>query len=223
MTTQDLIIGHFEGTLTETQQLELDGLLKNSPEVQALYEQHGMIEEAMKEEAEELVPPFGLKEATLGAALVTAVETIGGGIAAWFTSKAAVAIGTVIVGGAAVGLGVMFIDGNETVEQGKEEPVPAAVAVDNSEEEPVYNAESGNVEQTSNDAKPSSTSNSVESQPSTRQNIEEKEPMPSSVASTENSNGEIEEETFELNGLEEMPRLETDEIKTVKSDKTSQD
>ena len=122
MTTQDLIIGHYEETLTETQQAELDSLLENSPEAQTLFEQHGVIEESMKKESEELVPPFGLREATLGAALATAVETIGGGIAAWLSSKIAITVTTVIVGGAAVGLGIA-LSGDDEVGQDQKTPV----------------------------------------------------------------------------------------------------
>ena len=122
MTTQDLIIGHYEETLTETQQAELDSLLENSPEAQTLFEQHGVIEESMKKESEELVPPFGLREATLGAALATVVETIGGGIAAWLSSKIAITVTTVIVGGAAVGLGIA-LSGDDEVGQDQKTPV----------------------------------------------------------------------------------------------------
>lgn len=113
MTTQDLIIGHYEGTLTRAEQTKLDGLLASSPETRTLFEQHGVVEEKMKEESEELAPPFGLREATLGAALGTAASTIGGGIATWLTGKFVIAVSTVVIGGAAVGLGIALSGDDE--------------------------------------------------------------------------------------------------------------
>lgn len=113
MTTQDLIIGHYEGTLTRAEQAKLDGLLASSPETRTLFEQHGVMEEKMKEESEELAPPFGLREATLGAALGTAASTIGGGIATWITGKFVIAVSTVVIGGAAVGLGIALSGDDE--------------------------------------------------------------------------------------------------------------
>lgn len=119
MTMQDLIVGHYEGALTPLQQQELQALLASSPEARAMYERHGVMQEAMEEESERLIPPIALRQATIGAALGVAVESVGGGIAAWFTAKVAVAIGTVVVGGAAAGI-ILSNSGDD--EQGKTPP-----------------------------------------------------------------------------------------------------
>ena len=104
MTLKELIIGHYEGALTAEQQETLQGMLDSSPEARTMYEQYGAMEEAMEEESKKLVPPIALRDATIVGALGVAAESIGGGIAAWFTSKAAVAVGTLIVAGTAVGI-----------------------------------------------------------------------------------------------------------------------
>lgn len=104
MTMQDLIIGHYEGGLTLAQETELQTLLASSPEARAMYEHHGLLQEAMEEESERLVPPLALRHATIGAALGVTAESIGGGITAWLTSKVAMAVGTVVIGGAAAGI-----------------------------------------------------------------------------------------------------------------------
>lgn len=129
MTMQDLIVGHYEGVLTPSQQQELQALLASSPEARAMYERHGVMQEAMEEESERLIPPIALRQATIGAALGVAAESVGGGIAAWFTTKVAVAIGTVVVGGAAAGI-ILSNSGDD--EQGKTPPaaVTAPAATD---------------------------------------------------------------------------------------------
>lgn len=129
MTMQDLIVGHYEGVLTPSQQQELQALLASSPEARAIYERHGVMQEAMEEESERLIPPIALRQATIGAALGVAAESVGGGIAAWFTTKVAVAIGTVVVGGAAAGI-ILSNSGDD--EQGKTPPaaVTAPAATD---------------------------------------------------------------------------------------------
>lgn len=122
-TMQDLIVGHYEGGLTPGQEQQLQALLATSAEARALYEQHGAMQEVMEEESERLVPPIALREATIGAALGVAAETIGGGIAAWFTTKVAVAIGTVVVGGATAGI-ILSTTGDDEPKN----PVPAVSA-----------------------------------------------------------------------------------------------
>ncbi|MGE3802596.1 MAG: hypothetical protein AB7H80_16390 [Candidatus Kapaibacterium sp.] len=115
MTTQDLIIGHYEGTLTGAEQAQLESLIATSPETRTLFEQQGLIEAKLREESEELVPPFGLREATLGAALTGVASTLGGGIASWFTAKVVIGLSTVIIGGAAIGLGIALSGDDDPV------------------------------------------------------------------------------------------------------------
>lgn len=112
MNTRDLIVGHFEGTLSQTDQGRLDQLLVSSPDARADFERHQMIEEGLAEDSRSLVPPIGLREATLAAAIGGAVSTIGGGLAAWFTTKVAFVVGTVAVGGLVVG-GVLMNGGED--------------------------------------------------------------------------------------------------------------
>ncbi len=112
MTLKELIIGHYEGALTSDQQTTLKEMLSSSPEARSLYEQYGAMEEAMEEESRRLIPPIALREATLVGALGVAAESIGGGIAAWFTTKAAIAVGSIVVAGTAVGL--LILDDNDT-------------------------------------------------------------------------------------------------------------
>lgn len=117
MNSTDLIIGHFEGSLTPVETSRLDELLRTSPEVRAAFEQQRTIEEGMLEDSESLIPPIGLREATLAAALGGALTTtVGGGIAAWLSTKAAVVLSTLALGGVIVG-GIVFSDddaGEET-------------------------------------------------------------------------------------------------------------
>lgn len=112
MTLKELIVGHYEGALTSDQQTTLQEMLSSSPEARSLYEQYGAMEEAMEEESRRLIPPIALREATLVGALGVAAESIGGGIAAWFTTKAAIAVGSIVVAGTAVGL--LILDDNDT-------------------------------------------------------------------------------------------------------------
>lgn len=110
---KELIIGHFEGTLSSTEATHLESLLETSPEVRAAYEQQRAIEEGMVEDSESLVPPIGLREATIAAALGGALTTtVGGGIAAWLGSKAAALVGTVVVGGLVLG-GIVILNDEE--------------------------------------------------------------------------------------------------------------
>lgn len=103
MTIQELVIGHFEGTLGAAESAELDRLLASSPEAKAAFDRQKAIEETMAEDADALVAPSALREVTLAAALGTAVQTIGGGLGAFFTTKIAATLGGVVAGGLIIG------------------------------------------------------------------------------------------------------------------------
>ncbi len=126
MNSTDLIIGHFEGTLTPAEASQLDELLKSSPEVRAAFEQQRSIEEGLVEDSEALVPPFGLREATLAAAIGGGLSaTVGGGIAAWLSTKAAVVISTLAIGGVIVG-GIV-LTGDDVGEEAETVVQPAQI------------------------------------------------------------------------------------------------
>ena len=133
MNSKELIVGHFEGTLSPADQGALDRMLDSSPEIRAEFERQQMIEDGLAEDSRSLIPPVGLREATLAAALGSAVSTIGGGISAWFTAKVAAVVGTVAVGGLVVG-GLLINDGEEP--QGTSENVPPVVQVEQEQDEP---------------------------------------------------------------------------------------
>ena len=101
MTTQELLIGHFEGGLTPEESLHLETMLSGSAELRAQFHQHQQIHSMMQREAEETKPSDALDEATIGAALGLLGQTVGGAsIAFWTGTKIAATIGTVVVGGA---------------------------------------------------------------------------------------------------------------------------
>lgn len=101
MTTQELLIGYFEGGLTPEESLHLETMLSGSAELRAQFNQHQQIHSMMQREAEETKPSEALDEATIGAALGLLGQTVGGAsIAFWSGTKIAATIGTVVVGGA---------------------------------------------------------------------------------------------------------------------------
>lgn len=156
MTVQELIVGHYEGSLTSLEETQLQGLLQTSADARSLYEQHGAMQEAMEEESERLVPPIALREATIGAALGIAAESIGGGIGAWLTTKVAIAVGSVIVGGTAIGV-ILSTSGDD---KPKTSP-PAATAPAQVNETPVPAPSTAVEATTPNTATSSSPSASV--------------------------------------------------------------
>ncbi len=136
MNTRELIVGHFEGTLTAADQSRLDHLLETSAEARADFERHQLIEDGLAEDSRNLVPPIGLREATLAAAFSGAASTIGGGITAWFTAKVAVMVGTVAVGGLVVG-GLLMNDGDDPKPSDNVTPVVQVEESEQSGGEPI--------------------------------------------------------------------------------------
>ena len=150
MNAKELIIGHFEGSLSPAEQGRLDHMLESSPEVRAQFDQQKMIEESMAEDSRSLVPPIGLREATIAAALGGGIATIGGGLGAWFTGKIAAIFGTVLVGGLVVGGTLIYGGDDEVVEdtapvvQFEESELPDKTSGPSNEESPSQDNSEGN-------------------------------------------------------------------------------
>ncbi len=105
MTVQELIIGHYDKTLTPDQESELTQMLEESPQVRTMYEQHGSIHAMMEAEATTLTPSRTLRDATIGAALSLVSTTIGGSIVGgWLTGKAIGIIGLIVAGAVTTGV-----------------------------------------------------------------------------------------------------------------------
>ncbi|HVK40269.1 MAG TPA: hypothetical protein VNA88_17190, partial [Candidatus Kapabacteria bacterium] len=79
MTAEELIIGHYEKSLTSEQESRLASMVDASPDVRTLYEQHGNIQALMIEEAETIETSSKLDKIVLGAALGTIAEIAGHG------------------------------------------------------------------------------------------------------------------------------------------------
>ena len=105
MTTEELILGHFDESLTPVEEHQLQELLGRSPEARTLFEQHGALHRMMASDVGTLAPSSSLDDAALAAALGAVPEAIGGGAAAgWFGGKVAAAVALVAAGGISVAL-----------------------------------------------------------------------------------------------------------------------
>ncbi len=209
MNTRELIVGHFEGTLTAADQSRLDHLLETSAEARADFERHQLIEDGLAEDSRNLVPPIGLREATLAAAFSGAASTIGGGITAWFTAKVAVIVGTVAVGGLVVG-GVLMNDGDDPMNSDNVTPV---VQVDESEQSGSETPDARE-EQASTEA-PDVTSRSS-SEPAvqpTRPKATNASTSAHSDASPNDKGNDEQPDDLDLFGSEEQVTLRSDSIK----------
>jgi hypothetical protein len=129
MNAEELIIGHFEKTLTSEQESHLAALVTSSPEVRSLYEQHGSIHGLMTEEAETIETTSKLDKVVVGAALGTLVEIAGHGAVGFsLLGKVASVVGAIAVGGAGILL-YNSIGNDDDAAKGPAttKPVPAAV------------------------------------------------------------------------------------------------
>lgn len=104
MNVQELIIGHYEQSLTPEQEGQLSMMLDESPEARALYQQHGRIHSMMVGEAEIIQPSRKLEKAVVAAALGAAVEIGGQAAGISFAGKIIAAATAVVVGGISVGI-----------------------------------------------------------------------------------------------------------------------
>jgi|GEM_PF-1973543 len=120
MTTEDLILGHFDGTLSPEHEARLQTELTASSDVRSLYEQHRSLHVLLDSDAASLAPSSRLDDAVVAAALSAVPEAIGGGALSWLTAKV-VGISTVVVGG----LSIAFLVGSGADDA--EKPVPQMV------------------------------------------------------------------------------------------------
>lgn len=102
MTNEELIIGHFEGSLEAQQQQILEQRISESPETKAMFDHYRSINNALSADATALAPNKKLDEATLAAALGLVPHVIAGGAMSWLTAKVAVGISAVVIAGASV-------------------------------------------------------------------------------------------------------------------------
>ncbi len=102
MTTEELILAHYDGALTSTQERSLQEMLASSPEARSLFEQHGMLQRMLVSDAGALAPSSRLDTTVIARALATAPEPISSGTSGWFSGKIAAAIAVVVAGGVSV-------------------------------------------------------------------------------------------------------------------------
>lgn len=108
MTNEDLIIGHYDKSLTSEQERMLQERISQSVETRAMYEQYGKfgnLDAALAADAAAVTPSSRLDEATVVAALSVLPEVIGGaGAFAWLSGKVAIMITAVVVGGTTIAI-----------------------------------------------------------------------------------------------------------------------
>jgi hypothetical protein len=104
MTTEELILGHFEKSLTLEQERMLQSRLSDSPEARAMFDQHRNLDGMLNSDATVLAPSSRLNETVIAAALATVPEVIGGGSLAWLSGKVAATISAVVIGGSVFGI-----------------------------------------------------------------------------------------------------------------------
>lgn len=118
MTTEDLILGHFDGTLSSEHEARLAAEMNTSPEVRSLFEQHKSLHAMLNADAATLAPSSRLDKAVVAAALSAVPEAIGTGAVSWFTGKVIAGISAVVVGG----ISVAFLVSSGSAD---EKPVPS--------------------------------------------------------------------------------------------------
>lgn len=121
MTAEELIIGHYEKTLTPEQESHLAEMVAGSPDVRGLFEQHGNIHGLMLEDASAVKTSSKLDRVVLGAALGTLAEIAGHGIGFSLLGKVATVIGVVAAGG----IGVMLFTGDDDTDATRVAPKSA--------------------------------------------------------------------------------------------------
>jgi hypothetical protein len=103
MTTQELIVGHFEGTLTPGDETQLQQLLSSSTEARTLYDRHAGLNAMLTADAAATEPSKSLGRRALAASLLAIPESIVGSAAtAWFTIKVIGGLSAAVFGGLAV-------------------------------------------------------------------------------------------------------------------------
>lgn len=99
MTAEELIIEHFDGTLSLEQEGELTQVLASSPEARATYDRYLRVNEVLADDVVATAPSSALDERVMAAALGAIGGTIGGGSATWISGKIAAMFTVVAVGG----------------------------------------------------------------------------------------------------------------------------
>lgn len=98
MTTEELIIGHFEGSLTSVEATELQEVLAASPDARSLFENHEALHSILRADAASLVPAAPLASDVLETALATPVESVGGAVVGrWGFGQIAAGFGTLVL------------------------------------------------------------------------------------------------------------------------------
>ncbi|MDB5036031.1 MAG: hypothetical protein JWQ98_3272 [Chlorobi bacterium] len=104
MTTEELILGHFDKALTPDEESRLQKTLSGSPEARALYDQHAALQQLLASDVAGLAPSAGLDKLAIAGALGAVPEAIGGGAAGWLGGKMVAGIAAVLVGGASIAM-----------------------------------------------------------------------------------------------------------------------
>lgn len=103
MTTEELIVGHFEGSLSADQEQDLQSMLDASAEVRSLYDTHRHINMLIVSDAQAMEPSEKLNRKVIAASLMAIPEAlVGTGATAWFTVKVVGGISAAVFGGLAV-------------------------------------------------------------------------------------------------------------------------
>ncbi len=124
MTSEELIIRHFEGSLSADEERALQERLSQSAETRTMYEHHGNLDAMLATDAGALAPSSRLDEATLGAALAVLPEVVGGGALSWLSGKLVAVVSAVVIGGT-----TLVVVSNQTPEpSAPARAVPAPVA-----------------------------------------------------------------------------------------------
>jgi hypothetical protein len=103
MNAEELIIAHFDRSLSPEQETALRQLLEQSPEARSLYERHETIEGMIDRESAALVPSDRLDEAVIASALGIWTQ-VAGGAGLWLTGKFAAGISALAIGGIAIAI-----------------------------------------------------------------------------------------------------------------------
>ncbi|MEO5930305.1 MAG: hypothetical protein ABIR47_10275 [Candidatus Kapaibacterium sp.] len=105
MTTEELILGHFDKALTPDDESRLQRTLSGSPEARGLYDQHAALQQLLASDVAALAPSAGLDKLAIAGALGAVPEAVGGGGAAgWLGGKMVAGIAAVLVGGASIAM-----------------------------------------------------------------------------------------------------------------------
>jgi hypothetical protein len=131
MTTEELILGHFDKALTPDDESRLQRTLSGSPEARSLYDQHAALQQLLASDVAALAPSARLDKLAIAGALGALPEAVGGGGAAgWLGGKMVAGIAAILVVGASIAM---------LVNSGSKQNQTAPVNVPASQQAPVVN------------------------------------------------------------------------------------